>query len=77
MTETTAIGRVFGDKGVYIGSVKANVGHSEGSSGLSSLIKVILTLQHDTIPPQINFKIPNPKSEADSPPKAYMSAHRL
>ncbi|GJN78219.1 type I iterative polyketide synthase [Purpureocillium lilacinum] len=63
--ETTAVGRVFGEKGVYIGSVKPNVGHSEGASGLTSLIKTVLALEHSTIPPQANFADPNPKSGDD------------
>lgn len=59
--ETTAIGRIFGDSGVYIGSVKANLGHSEGASGLTSLIKSVLALENRVIPPNIKFNTPNPK----------------
>ncbi|KAI0856935.1 acyl transferase domain-containing protein [Xylaria cubensis] len=58
--ETKAVARVFGQTGVYIGSVKPNVGHSEGASGLTSLIKMVLALEHRTIPPNIKFKKPNP-----------------
>jgi acyl transferase domain-containing protein len=61
--ETTAVGNVFGRKGVYIGSVKPNVGHSEGSSGLNSLIKAVLALEQRIIPPNIKFSKPNPNSE--------------
>jgi acyl transferase domain-containing protein/NADPH:quinone reductase-like Zn-dependent oxidoreductase/SAM-dependent methyltransferase len=59
--EATAVGNVFGEKGVYIGSLKPNVGHSEGASGLSSLIKAVLAVENHTIPPNIKFKTPNPK----------------
>ncbi|KAH3942932.1 hypothetical protein HBI24_080280 [Parastagonospora nodorum] len=59
--ETTAVGNVFGERGVFIGSVKPNVGHSEGCSGITSLIKSVLALEHKTIPPNIKFKNPNPK----------------
>ncbi|KAF4457622.1 polyketide synthase, partial [Fusarium albosuccineum] len=59
--ETTAVGNVFGEQGVYIGSVKPNVGHSEGASGITSLIKGILSLENSTIPPNIKFSKPNPK----------------
>ncbi|GFE68911.1 type I polyketide synthase [Chroococcus sp. FPU101] len=45
---------------VLLGAVKANIGHSEASAGIASLIKVILALQHEQIPPQIHFKSPNP-----------------
>ncbi|KAM0256221.1 hypothetical protein ACHAQJ_005092 [Trichoderma viride] len=59
--ETGAVGQVFGDRGIYIGSVKPNIGHGEGASGLNSLIKAVLSLEHETIPPQINFSEPSPK----------------
>ncbi|KAF9870424.1 hypothetical protein CkaCkLH20_12091 [Colletotrichum karsti] len=60
--ETNAVGNVFGSHGIYIGSVKPNVGHSEGASGLTSLIKGVLALEHNTIPPNIKFSNPNPKT---------------
>ncbi|EUC32411.1 hypothetical protein COCCADRAFT_98832 [Bipolaris zeicola 26-R-13] len=59
--EATAVGNVFGHGGVYIGSVKPNVGHSEGASGITSIIKAVLALENRVIPPNIKFKIPNPK----------------
>jgi 3-oxoacyl-(acyl-carrier-protein) synthase len=58
------VGNIFGERGVYIGSVKPNIGHSEGCSGIASLIKGILALEHKTIPPNIKFKTPNPKSKS-------------
>ncbi|KAL2062583.1 hypothetical protein VTL71DRAFT_5655 [Oculimacula yallundae] len=59
--EAAAVANVFGDRGIYIGSVKPNIGHSEGASGLSSIIKMTLALEKRTIPPNINFEVPNPK----------------
>ncbi|KEY68600.1 hypothetical protein S7711_05782 [Stachybotrys chartarum IBT 7711] len=59
--ETNAVARVFGEKGMIIGSVKSNVGHSEAASGNTSIIKSILALEHRTIPPNVNFNTPNPK----------------
>jgi acyl transferase domain-containing protein len=63
--ETTAVGKVFATDGhtIHIGSVKPNVGHSEGASGVTSLIKCVLALENKTIPPNIKFTTPNPKSE--------------
>ncbi|KAJ5100126.1 polyketide synthase [Penicillium argentinense] len=59
--ETRAVGRVFGPHGgVQIGSIKPNLGHSEGASGLTSLIKSVLALENRIIPPNIKFNIPNP-----------------
>ncbi|KAK5996429.1 Highly reducing polyketide synthase gloL [Cladobotryum mycophilum] len=60
--EATAVANVFGgDHSTYIGSVKPNVGHSEGASGITSLIKVVLALENNIIPPNINFSKWNPK----------------
>ncbi|PTU17930.1 hypothetical protein P175DRAFT_0486784 [Aspergillus ochraceoroseus IBT 24754] len=61
--EARAVANAFGDWGILIGSVKTNVGHSEGASGLTSVIKMVLALENATIPPNINFKTPNPKSK--------------
>jgi acyl transferase domain-containing protein/NADPH:quinone reductase-like Zn-dependent oxidoreductase len=59
--ETKALARIFGPSGgVYIGSVKPNLGHSEGASGLTSVIKAVLALENQTIPPNIKFTKPNP-----------------
>lgn len=46
------------------GQVKSNLGHSEGAAGLTGVIKMILALENKAIPPNINFKTPNPKSES-------------
>ncbi|OLN81992.1 Lovastatin diketide synthase LovF 19, partial [Colletotrichum chlorophyti] len=61
--EVSAVANVWGDHGIYIGSaqVKPNIGHGEGASGLSSIMKMTLALENKTIPPNINFKTPNPK----------------
>ncbi|KAK5991578.1 Highly reducing polyketide synthase gloL [Cladobotryum mycophilum] len=61
--EAQAVASVFGggDHVTYIGSVKPNMGHGEGASGITSIIKGVLALEHEIIPPNINFSNPNPK----------------
>ncbi|TVY84593.1 Atrochrysone carboxylic acid synthase [Lachnellula suecica] len=41
---------------LYIGSVKSNVGHGEAVAGPTALLKVLLMLQKETIPPHIGIK---------------------
>ncbi|PQK33514.1 PKS biosynthesis protein, partial [Escherichia coli] len=43
-----------------IGSVKPNIGHTVGASGMASLIKACMALKEKVIPPSINFNEPNP-----------------
>lgn len=43
--------------------MKPNIGHTEGASGLTGVIKAVLALENDTIPPNIHFSTPNPKSK--------------
>lgn len=43
-----------------IGSVKTNFGHLEAAAGMASCFKVIQALQHEAIPPHLNFTQPSP-----------------
>ena len=46
---------------MHVSSVKGNIGHLEGASGVAALIKVTLMLQHKKIPVQANFTTLTPK----------------
>ncbi|KAK3370054.1 putative polyketide synthase [Podospora didyma] len=41
---------------LYIGAVKSNVGHSEAAAGATALVKVLLMLQKNAIPPHVGIK---------------------
>lgn len=53
---------------LLVGSVKTNIGHLEAAAGMAGLIKVLLSLQNDQIPGQLNFEIPNPHIPWDTSP---------
>ncbi|KAI1171106.1 putative polyketide synthase [Nemania sp. FL0916] len=58
--ETAAVARVFGERGIHIGSVKPNLGHSEGASANTSIMKAVLELENRILLPNIKFATPNP-----------------
>ncbi len=48
------------DQPCWLGSVKTNIGHLEAAAGMASLLKVVLSLQHQEIPPHLHLKQLNP-----------------
>ncbi|MGH3642300.1 MAG: type I polyketide synthase, partial [Mycobacterium sp.] len=63
--EVQAAGAVFGvdreaNRPLLIGSAKTNIGHLEAAAGIAGVIKVILSLEHETLPKHLNFENPSP-----------------
>ncbi|KAA8969845.1 polyketide synthase Pks13 [Mycobacterium sp.] len=69
--EAQALGRVVGrgrapDKPALLGAIKTNLGHLESAAGAASLVKMVLALHHDKLPPSINYAGPNPFIDFDA-----------
>ncbi|MCM2294362.1 SDR family NAD(P)-dependent oxidoreductase [Allorhizobium sp. BGMRC 0089] len=60
--EVWSLGTVIGQRRkepILIGSIKTNIGHAEPASGLLGLMKAMLALEHDLLPPSLHFDEPN------------------
>ena len=69
-TETAVIKQVFG-KAAYktpISATKSMIGHLIGAAGAVELIATVLAMEHQTIPPTINYKVPDPECDLDYVP---------
>ncbi len=51
-----------------LGSVKSNIGHTEGAAGIASLTKVLLEMKHKTLVPTIHSEKPNPNIRFETTP---------
>ncbi|WP_157205628.1 non-ribosomal peptide synthetase/type I polyketide synthase [Methylomonas koyamae] len=66
--EAGALAEVLGagrERPCLLGSVKANIGHLEAAAGIAGLIKAVLCLQHNAVPPLAGFRGLNPHIRFD------------
>ncbi|WP_416972971.1 SDR family NAD(P)-dependent oxidoreductase [Streptomyces sp. 4F14] len=48
---------------LWLGSVKSNLGHTQGAAGVAGLIKMILGLRHETLPATLHVNSPTPHAD--------------
>ena len=73
VAESQAIERVFG-KRVAVSSNKSMFGHALGAAAALEGVATALTVLHDTIPPTINYEVPDPECTLDYVPNVARRA---
>ena len=76
--ETESLKTLWGQTGwkkrqCAIGSVKSNVGHALTAAGAAGLLKVLLSLKNETLPPTANFEQSPPNLGLDDSPFRVLS----
>jgi acyl transferase domain-containing protein len=71
--EVRALSAVLGpgrdpDRPVVLGSVKTNIGHLEPAAGVAGLIKTVLSMRNEAIPPLLHLREVNPDIGVDKLP---------
>ncbi|MCD6539641.1 MAG: beta-ketoacyl-ACP synthase II [Candidatus Omnitrophica bacterium] len=68
--ETKAIKEVFSDYAykIPVSSTKSMIGHTIGAAGAIEAVVCCLTLEHQIIPPTINYEYPDPECDLDYVP---------
>lgn len=70
IAETQAIKTVFGEhaRKLAVSSTKGATGHTLGAAGAVEMIVCAKALQTDTVPPTINYEVPDPECDLDYVP---------
>ena len=66
-----AISQVYSEdrkEPLLLSSVKTNIGHAESAAGIAGVVKVLLCLQKQAIPPHLGLKTLNPRIDLESIP---------
>ncbi|MEU3743564.1 type I polyketide synthase, partial [Streptomyces sp. NPDC032198] len=68
--EAGALTEIFGperdpDRPLYLGSSKSNIGHAQAAAGVAGVIKMVLALQHESLPKTLHAEAPSSHIEWD------------
>ncbi|MFJ8547382.1 type I polyketide synthase, partial [Streptomyces sp. NPDC093586] len=79
--EAGALAEVFGpertpDRPLYLGSSKSNIGHAQAAAGVAGVMKMVLALQHDTLPKTLYADEPSPHIQWDDSGLALLDEAR-
>jgi 3-oxoacyl-[acyl-carrier-protein] synthase II len=66
--ETLALKRLFGSKVPPVSSTKSMTGHTLGAAGALEAVFCVQALNHQTLPPTINYETPDPDCDLDYVP---------
>ncbi|WP_456319007.1 SDR family NAD(P)-dependent oxidoreductase [Actinacidiphila epipremni] len=48
------------DRPLWLGSLKSNIGHAQAAAGVGGVIKMVMALEHDTLPRTLHVTTPTP-----------------
>lgn len=73
--EINALNHVFGKRKdtLYVGSIKANLGHMEAAAGMAGVCKILVSMKHKQLPATLHYKEGNRFVQWDKIPISVVS----
>jgi acyl transferase domain-containing protein/NADPH:quinone reductase-like Zn-dependent oxidoreductase/NAD(P)-dependent dehydrogenase (short-subunit alcohol dehydrogenase family)/acyl carrier protein len=53
------------ERPLWLGSIKSNIGHTQGAAGVAGIMKLVLGMQHDRLPKTLHAEHPSPHIDWD------------
>ncbi|NDV85374.1 SDR family NAD(P)-dependent oxidoreductase [Aurantimonas aggregata] len=72
--ETLLDGGEAGPQGIGLGAVKSNIGHLEAAAGLAAVIKIVMAMRRNLLPPTLHATPPNPHIDLAGSPFRLVTA---